>query len=125
MEKIETIGVIETQYYTVAIEILDQVCKGSNVTFLTSENYLGGMLVTLIVSGSTSDVHEAISIAKQVCQNKPNNPLKMAIVISNPHPEILKFILPIKQEIEDKQEKPAKIVRNRKPKPNLNANEEE
>ncbi|RXJ04173.1 BMC domain-containing protein [Anaerobacillus alkaliphilus] len=120
MERIESIGVIETQYYPVAVEILDQICKGTNVQLLTSENYLGGMLVSLIVGGSVSDVNEAVAIAKQVCQDKENNPLKKAIAISNPHPEILKYILPAPKEVE----LPA-VVKSRRKKTNVNTSKED
>ena len=94
MNRYEAIGVIETQYFTIASEILDAVCKGANVEFLTSENYLGGRLVSLIIGGSVSDVKAAIEIARQVCEGKPGNPLKMALAIMNPHEEIMKFIVP-------------------------------
>ncbi len=85
MIRYEAIGVIETQYFTVASEILDAVCKGANVEFLTSENYLGGRLVSLIIGGSVSDIKAAVEIAQQVCESKPGNPLKMALTIMNPH----------------------------------------
>lgn len=94
MNRYEAIGVIETQYFTIASEILDAVCKGANVEFLTSENYLGGRLVSLIIGGSVSDIKAAIEIAEQVCEGKPDNPLKMALAIMNPHEEIMKFIVP-------------------------------
>lgn len=94
MNRYEAIGVIETQYFTIASEILDAVCKGANVEFLSSENYLGGRLVSLIIGGSVSDIKAAIEIARQVCEGKPGNPLKMALAIMNPHEEIMKFIVP-------------------------------
>ncbi|WP_017754436.1 BMC domain-containing protein [Calidifontibacillus oryziterrae] len=98
MKKYEAIGVIEAQYFATAMELLDEICKASNVEFVTSENYLGGRLVTLIVGGSIPDATTAIRLAKQICENKPKNPLKMALVITNPHSEILKFIVPSKIE---------------------------
>lgn len=94
MRKFEAIGVVETQYYTVAMELLDHMCKSTGVEFLSSENYLGGRLVSLIVAGSVSEVTEAVEVARRVCQHKEGHPLKMALVISNPHPEILKYIIP-------------------------------
>ncbi|WNF38844.1 BMC domain-containing protein [Bacillaceae bacterium IKA-2] len=94
MRKFDAIGMIEVQYYTVAVEILDHISKSTKVEFLTSENYLGGRLVTLVVGGGISDITEAIEIARKVCQHKRDNPLKMALVITNPHPEILKYMIP-------------------------------
>ncbi|QED48114.1 BMC domain-containing protein [Cytobacillus dafuensis] len=93
MKTYEALGVVETQYFTVAMELLDQMCKSSDVELLASENYLGGRLVTLIVGGSVSDVNVAVHAAKQAAENKSNNPLKMALVISNPHSEIMKYIV--------------------------------
>ncbi|MED3575678.1 BMC domain-containing protein [Cytobacillus praedii] len=93
MTNYEALGVIETQYFTVAMELLDQMCKSSDVELLASENYLGGRLVTLIVGGSFSDVDVAVQAAKQAAEYKANNPLKMALVISNPHSEIMKYIV--------------------------------
>ncbi|WP_349237131.1 BMC domain-containing protein [Bacillus sp. REN3] len=94
MIKYEAIGVIETQYFAVASEILDKVCKGANVEFLSSEKYLGGRLVSLIVGGSVPDIEAAIDIAKRVSEDKPGSPLKMALAITNPHEEIMKYIIP-------------------------------
>lgn len=93
MKSIKAIGVIETQYFTFALELLDEMVKTSNVQFLSSEKYLGGRLVTVIVGGHISDVEVAIQAAKEKA-NARNLPLKMAITITNPHEEILKFIVP-------------------------------
>lgn len=93
MKKYEALGVVETQYFTIAMELLDAICKSSDVEFLASENYLGGRLVTLVFGGSVSDITVAVETAKQVASEKANNPLKMALVISNPHPEIMKYII--------------------------------
>lgn len=98
MIRYEAIGVIETQYFAVAAEILDIVCKGANVEYLCSEKYLGGRLVSLIVGGSISEVKAAIDIAGQVAHSKPGNPLKMALAITMPHEEIMNYILPALKE---------------------------
>lgn len=93
MKKHDAIGVIEVQYFTIAMEVLDKVCKTADVEFMASENKLGGRLVSLIVGGTLSDITEAIEAAKLYCENKKNNHLKNALVISKPHPEILKYII--------------------------------
>ncbi|WP_077210981.1 BMC domain-containing protein [Bacillus dakarensis] len=98
MKKFEALGVVETQYFTIAMELLDGMCKSSDVEFLTNENYLGGRLVTLIVGGSISDVSVAVNAAKQIAEGKENSPLKMALVITNPHAEIMKYIIPSERE---------------------------
>lgn len=94
MTQYEAIGVIETKYFAVAMEMLDQVSKSAGVEFIASHNQLGGKLVSLIVGGSISDVTMAIATAKQVNQTKQDQPLKNAVVITNPHPEILKYAIP-------------------------------
>lgn len=99
MKRYEAIGVIETQYFTVAMEILDHVCKTANIEFLSSEKYLGGRLVSLVVGGSISDVTEAISAARLVGESKQNSPLKKALIITNPHEEILRYIISPKTEV--------------------------
>jgi ethanolamine utilization protein EutM len=96
MKKYEAIGVVEAQYFTTAMELLDQMCKSADIEFLTSEKYLGGRLVTLIIGGSVSDVTVAVSVAEQTAKAMEKNPLKSALVITNPHAEIMKYIVPSK-----------------------------
>lgn len=120
MSRYEAIGVVETQYYAVAMEMLDCMCKQANVQFLTSENYLGGRLVSLIVGGSIPDVAAAIDAAKRVNETKDNKPLKMALTITNPHEEILKYVVPqimeesIQQEAKTKASVKKRISKNNK-----------
>lgn len=98
MRKYEALGVVETQYFAIAMEMLDQMCKSSNIQLLANENYLGGRLVSLIIGGSVSEVNVAIEVARKVAETKQNHPLKMALVINNPHSEIMKYILPGEEE---------------------------
>lgn len=113
MKSYEAIGVIETQYFAVAMEILDSVSKAANVEFISSEKQLGGRLVSLIVGGGISDVTVAVETAKLVCQNKPNSPLKMALTITNPHEEILKYLISSEKE---EEKKPKRITKKTKDK---------
>lgn len=100
MTDYEAIGVVELLYFTNAMEVLDEMCKASNVEYLTSEKYLGGKLVSVIVGGTVSNVTAAVQAAETICASKPRNPLKMAIVITKPHEEIMKFIVPaVKTEV--------------------------
>lgn len=116
MNKYEALGVVETQYFAVATELLDSICKAANVEFLTSENYLGGRLVTMIFGGSISDITVAMETAKLRASEMISNPLKMAIVITNPHEEILKYIIPSQQEeiVEEKSQQPEKQKRTKR-----------
>jgi len=61
MKKYEAIGVVETLYFAVALEMLDEMLKTSNVEFISKESTLGGKLVTLFVGGSISEVKNSIS----------------------------------------------------------------
>lgn len=93
MKTYEAVGVVETLYFTVAIEMLDEMLKSSNVEFLRKETTLGGKLITLFVGGSVSEVSNAIELVKKLGEGKHINHLKNAIVISKPHPEILKYLI--------------------------------
>ncbi|NSL52146.1 BMC domain-containing protein [Calidifontibacillus erzurumensis] len=103
MKVVEAIGIVELQYFTYALEIADQMMKAAGVELLKSENYLGGRLVSLVIGGSISDVKTAIEVAKETCESKQQNPLKMAVLITNPHREILKFIVSSEKEDEKNQ----------------------
>ena len=96
MKQYEAIGVIETQYFTRALAFLDDVLKVADVEFLTSENYLGGRLVTLIIGGSVSSIDVALDVVRQNAQRQGDDALKMACMITNPHEEIMKYIIPKK-----------------------------
>jgi microcompartment protein CcmL/EutN len=116
MKKYEALGVVETQYFTIAMELLDQMLKSADVEFLASEKYLGGRLVTLIVGGSISDVTMAVEAAKMKAEGKEHTPLKMALVITNPHPEIMKYIVPSLKNTEQVEKSDAEQVKAEKPK---------
>ncbi|WP_374724560.1 BMC domain-containing protein [Calidifontibacillus erzurumensis] len=103
MKVVEAIGIVELQYFTYALEVADQMMKAAGVELLRSENYLGGRLVSLVIGGSISDVKTAIEAAKETCESKQQNPLKMAVLITNPHREILKFIVSSEKEDEKNQ----------------------
>ena len=89
------IGVVEVNFYANAVCLLDVMEKAADIDFLTSENRLGGRMVTLIVGGTTSGVNAAVEAARAAGEGMSVNPIKVAIVIGNPHPEILKFF-PVK-----------------------------
>lgn len=97
MKKYEAIGIVETLYFTVALELLDEMLKTSNVKFINKESDLGGKLVTLFVGGRISEVTSSIEAVKRLGQKKHYKHLKNAIVITNPHNEILKYIVPSKK----------------------------
>ncbi|MGB5824265.1 MAG: BMC domain-containing protein [Proteocatella sp.] len=83
----KTLGFMEIQSVTAAIQALDTMCKTSDVELVTWERKLGGRLVTIIIQGSLSAVTEAVETAAA----KAIKPCVHA-VISNPHEEIVKMI---------------------------------
>ncbi|WP_280770580.1 BMC domain-containing protein [Salipaludibacillus daqingensis] len=98
MTNYEAIGLIEVKYFTIASQLLDAVCKGTNVTFLSSENYLGGRLVTLVIGGGISDVKGALELVKNVSPEITSSYLKGAILITNPAKEIMDYLVWKKEE---------------------------
>lgn len=110
MKSYEAIGVVEAQHFTTALELVDEMCKTSHVQLLGAEKYLGGRLVSLIVAGSIANVTAAVEAAREVCASKPGNPLKMSLVIPKPHIEIMKFIVPMREEGEAESVKVPKAL---------------
>ena len=98
LKKIKALGVVETLYYTIATEILDEALKMANVEFLHKESALGGKLVTLFIAGSVSDIKEVIDYVNRLKETSHREFIKNAIVISNPHEGILEYILPQNEE---------------------------
>lgn len=101
MEKYKAIGVVETLYFTIALELLDEMLKAADVEFLHKESALGGKLVTLFVGGTISAVTEAIKVVKEIGHQKRPEAFKNAIVITNPHKEIMKYVVPKDASITD------------------------
>ncbi len=94
MKKVESLGVVETLYFAVAVEILDKICKDADVELIHSETSLGGKLVTLFISGSISNVTDAIEFVNRLATTTHKNYIKNAIVINKPHIGILEYIIP-------------------------------
>lgn len=95
--KIKSIGVVEIYSFTTAVELLDEMLKTSDVTLLNSERVLGGALVTLIIAGEISAVTVAVEKVKGDIRRQSF--VKNAVVINNPHDEILKFIIPSEEKL--------------------------
>ena len=91
--KIGAIGVIEVNFCSNAVIVLDAMLKASDVKVESCYKTLGGRMVHIIISGSTSQVDEAVNAAKQAEDSQlEQGSLKVAVTISNPHSEILRFI---------------------------------
>ena len=84
----KSLGFIEIQSVTAALEAIDVMCKTADVKLVSWERKLGGRLVTVIVQGDVAAVNEAVEAAA-------THPLLSPIVkavIPNPHEEILKIV---------------------------------
>jgi len=83
----KSLGFIEIQSVTAAIDALDTMCKTADVEFVTWERKLGGRLVTVIVQGDVAAVTQAVETAAK-------NSLKPCVhaVIPNPHEETIKIV---------------------------------
>ena len=84
----KSLGFIEVSGVVAAVDALDVMCKSADVEFVTWERKLGGRMVTVIITGSVSDVTEAIECAKRSCKA----PIRAANVIANPHEETIRLV---------------------------------
>jgi len=90
--KINAIGVVEVNFYTNAVTVLDEMMKASNVELVSCHKKLGGRMVHSIVAGETSSVNAAIEAANAAKSIVGEDNVKVAVTISNPHPEIIKLL---------------------------------
>ena len=84
----KALGFIEVSGVVAAVDALDIMCKSSNVEFVTWERKLGGRMVTVVITGSVSDVAEAIECAKR----QSRVPIPASNVIANPHSETVRMV---------------------------------
>ena len=84
----KSLGFIEVSGVVAAVDALDVMCKSSAVEFVTWERKLGGRMVTIVISGTVSDVTEAIECAKR----NAVAPVMASNVIANPHEETVRLV---------------------------------
>lgn len=84
------LGLIEVVGFIAGVEALDAMLKAANVELVTTENALGGRLVTIIVQGDISDVKEAMEHAKAAVANVGN--IASSVCINNPHDEVKRLV---------------------------------
>lgn len=87
--QIEALGVVDVMFFTNAVNVLDVLVNTSYVELVDIKKYMGGRIVTVIVSGTVSNVTMAIDRVKDAYRD--NQALKNTIVITNPHKELFKF----------------------------------
>lgn len=100
------IGVVEINFFTNALIALDEMLKASDVHLVSCEKKLGGRMVTIIVGGDTSSVNAAIEAVYATGGRIGENNIKVAVAISNPHPEIKRLL----NLAEDKQDNKAQNI---------------
>lgn len=100
------IGVVEINFFTNALIALDEMLKASDVHLVSCEKKLGGRMVTIIVGGDTSSVNAAIEAVYATGGRIGENNIKVAVAISNPHPEIKRLL----NLAEDKQDNQAQNI---------------
>ncbi|MCI9449949.1 MAG: BMC domain-containing protein [Clostridiales bacterium] len=88
VDKIKSLGFVEVSGTVAAIDALDVMCKSADVELVTWERKLGGRMVTIVITGTVSDVSEAVSCAKQNCMAQ----IMASNVIANPHDETLRLV---------------------------------
>ena len=84
----KSLGFVEVSGVTAAIDALDIMCKSADVTLVSWERKLGGRMVTVIVTGTVSDVTEAVECAKA----NGVAPIMASNVIANPHEETVRMV---------------------------------
>ena len=97
------IGVVEINFFTNALIALDEMLKASDVHLVSCEKKLGGRMVTIIVGGDTSSVNAAIEAVYATGGRIGEKNIKVAVAISNPHPEI-KRLLNLAEDKQDNQD---------------------
>ncbi len=82
------IGIIEVSGMAAAVEATDAMLKVADVKVITWEKKLGGRLVSIVVQGDVSSVHEAINHAETTA-NRITKAVAKAFV-NNPHEEVMR-----------------------------------
>jgi len=98
------IGVVEVNFFANSVVVLDEMMKRSRVDLIGCHKTLGGRMVHSVVAGSTSSVNAAIESAKQAEEKVGQGNVKVAVTISNPHPEILRMMNMLNISLRDSSE---------------------
>ena len=96
---LKAIGVVEINYFSNSVVVLDEMLKSANVELVSCHKKLGGRMVHTVITGKTSDVNAAIEAAKSAGSKIGEDNLKVAVAISNPHPEIIKLMNLLEKKI--------------------------
>lgn len=88
--RMKALGLIEVVGFTAGVEALDAMLKTANVELVSTENSLGGRLVTIMIQGDIVDVKEAVENGKAAVGQVGN--IASSVCINNPHDEVKKLV---------------------------------
>lgn len=91
-ERGNAIGVLETTYYANTVVVVDQALKAAEVEIVSCHKKLGGKMCHTVLAGETSAVDAAMGAARESGRMVGEENIKVAVSISNPHPEIWKLL---------------------------------
>lgn len=107
----QAIGMIETKGLLSAIEGADSMTKSANVKIL-EKTYVGGGLVTIIVTGDVGAVKAAVDAGTTSIRALGENLFISSHIISRPHEELEKIInFQLKEKIELSTTSREKIIK--------------
>jgi microcompartment protein CcmL/EutN len=86
------IGVVEITSYSNTVVVMDSMLKAADVRIASFHKGLGGRMVRGVVAGDVAAVEEAIDAAENSRETIGKENLKIAVSISNPHPEVIKLL---------------------------------
>lgn len=86
------IGVVEVTSYANTVVVMDSMLKAANVGIVSFHKKLGGKMVRGVVAGEVSAVEASIDAAEGSREKIGKDNLKVAVCISNPHPEVVKLL---------------------------------
>jgi microcompartment protein CcmL/EutN len=86
------IGVVEVTSYSNTVVVMDSMLKAADVKIASFHKKLGGKMVRGVVAGEVAAVGEAIDAAENSREIIGTENLKIAVCISNPHPEVVKLL---------------------------------
>lgn len=90
--KRNAIGIVEVNFYSNSVVVLDEMLKAADVELVDYHKKLGGRMVHSVIAGETSSVDAAIAAADNARQIVGDKNVKVAVTISNPHPEVVKLL---------------------------------
>lgn len=90
--KPKAIGVVEINFFTNAVVVLDAMMKASGVSLAACFKTLGGRMIHLVVDGESAQVEQAVEEAKRWAEENGPDCLKVAVAIHAPHWEICRVL---------------------------------